>query len=99
VCRVPTKLTEEMGTQRQHRPHGGEQWRNSSVACQRGAQIVNSIETLLDFEQLTVKDVTRWLKAVEDRKQAPDPKQGAVEGKLESPVLVINDTKLLMPCV
>ena len=33
----------------------------------RYAQIINSIETLLDFEQLTVKDVTRRLKAVQDR--------------------------------
>jgi hypothetical protein len=33
----------------------------------RYAQIVNSIETLLSFEQLTVKDVTGRLKAVQDR--------------------------------
>ena len=32
------------------------------------AQIIMSIETLLDFEQLTVEDVTGRLKAVQDRK-------------------------------
>jgi hypothetical protein len=32
----------------------------------RYAQIVNSIETLLSFEQLTVKDVTGRLKVVQD---------------------------------
>ena len=30
----------------------------------RYAQIINSIEMLLDFEQLTVKDVTERLKVV-----------------------------------
>jgi hypothetical protein len=42
----------------------------------RYAQIVNSIETLLDFEQLTVKDVTGRLKAVQDREQVPDSEPG-----------------------
>ena len=36
----------------------------------RYAQIVNSIEMLLDFEQLTIKDVTGRLKAVQDHEQA-----------------------------
>ena len=35
------------------------------------AQIVMSIETLLDFEQLTVKDVTGRLKVVQDREEGP----------------------------
>jgi hypothetical protein len=48
----------------------------------RYAQIVNSIETLLDFKQLTVEDVTGRLKAVQDRKQAPDPEPATVGGKL-----------------
>jgi hypothetical protein len=48
----------------------------------RYAQIINSIETLLDFEQLTVEDVTGRLKAVQDREQAPDSEQGAAGGKL-----------------
>jgi hypothetical protein len=48
----------------------------------RYAQIVNSIETLLDFDQLTVEDVTGRLKAVQDREQAPDSEQGAAGGKL-----------------
>jgi len=48
----------------------------------RYAQIVNSIETLLDFEQPAVEDVTGRLKAVQDREQAPNSEQGAVGGKL-----------------
>jgi hypothetical protein len=46
------------------------------------AQIINSIETLLDFEQLIVEDVTGRLRAVQDHEQAPDSEQGATEGKL-----------------
>ena len=48
----------------------------------RYAQIVNSIETLLDFEQLTVEDVTGRLKAVQDREQAPNSEHDAAGGKL-----------------
>jgi hypothetical protein len=48
----------------------------------RYAQIINSIETLLSFEQLIVKDVTGRLKIVQDREQALDFKQGATRGKL-----------------
>ena len=46
------------------------------------AQIVMSIETLLDFEQLSVEDVTGRLKAVQDREQASDSEPNAVRGKL-----------------
>jgi hypothetical protein len=39
--------------------------RSSSEACQkRYAQIVNLIEMLLDFEQLTIEDVTGRFKSV-----------------------------------
>ncbi|CAD6221576.1 unnamed protein product [Miscanthus lutarioriparius] len=48
----------------------------------RYVHIVNSIETLLDFEQLTVEDVIGRLKAVQDREQAPNSEQGATGGKL-----------------
>ena len=48
----------------------------------RYAQIVNSIETLLDLEHLTIKDVTKRLKAVQDREEAPNSEQGAIGGKL-----------------
>ena len=34
----------------------------------RYVQIVNSIETLLDFDQLMLEDVTGQLKSVQDRK-------------------------------
>jgi hypothetical protein len=48
----------------------------------RYTQIVNSIEMLLDFEQLTIEDVTGWLKSVQDREQAPESDSAAVSGKL-----------------
>ena len=46
------------------------------------ALIVMSIETLLDFEQLTIEDVTGRLKAVEDHEQAPDFEPSVVGDKL-----------------
>jgi hypothetical protein len=46
------------------------------------AQIVMSIETLLDFEQLTVEDVIGRLKAVHDREEGPRAKPGTAGGKL-----------------
>jgi hypothetical protein len=46
------------------------------------AQIVMSIETLLNFEQLTVEDVTRRLKAVQDYEEGPHAEPGAARGKL-----------------
>jgi len=45
-------------------------------------QIVMSIETLLDFEQLTIEDVTRRLKAVQDHEEGPHAEPGAAGGKL-----------------
>jgi hypothetical protein len=48
----------------------------------RYVQIVNSIETLLDFDQLTLEDVTGQHKSVQDRKQAPDSDSIVVGGKL-----------------
>jgi hypothetical protein len=48
----------------------------------RYMQIINLIETLLNFKQLTVVDVTGRLKAVQDREQPPDSKQGTARGKL-----------------
>jgi hypothetical protein len=71
ACNGGTDLTEE---------HAVEKF----LRCmpKRYAQIVNSIETLLDFEQLTIEDVTGRLKAVQEREQAPDPEPGAVGGKL-----------------
>jgi hypothetical protein len=41
-----------------------------------------SIETLLDFKQLTIKDVTERLKAVQDHKEGPHAEPGAAGGKL-----------------
>ena len=41
-----------------------------------------SIETLLDFEQLTVEDVTGRLKAVQDREEGPHTELSAARGKL-----------------
>ena len=46
------------------------------------AQIVMSIETLLDFEQLAVEDVTGRLKAVQDREEGPHAEPDDVGGKL-----------------
>ena len=40
-----------------------------------------SIETLLDFEQLTVEDMTRRLKAVQDR-EGPHTEPSTTGGKL-----------------
>ena len=41
-----------------------------------------STKTLLNFEQLTVEDVTRRLKAVQDRDEGPHTEPSAAEGKL-----------------
>ena len=46
------------------------------------AQIIMSIETLLDFEQLTVEDVTGRLKVVQDHEEGPHAETGVVGGKL-----------------
>jgi hypothetical protein len=46
------------------------------------AQIVMSIETLLNFEQLIIKDVIGRLKAVHDREEGPHAKPGTAGGKL-----------------
>jgi hypothetical protein len=46
------------------------------------SQIVMSIKMLLDFEQLTVKDTTGRLKAVQDREEGPHVETGAAGGKL-----------------
>ena len=46
------------------------------------AQIIISIETLLDFEQLTIEDVIGRLKTVQDREQAPNSEHDAAGGKL-----------------
>jgi len=43
-------------------------------------QLVLSIETLLDFRQLTIEDVTGRLKAAQDRERAPESEAAA--GKL-----------------
>ena len=47
----------------------------------RYAQIINSIEMLLDFEQVTIKDMTGMLKAVQDRK-GPHTEPSTAGGKL-----------------
>ena len=41
-----------------------------------------SIETLLDFEQLTVEDVTGRLKAVQDHEEEPHTEPSTAGGKL-----------------
>jgi hypothetical protein len=46
------------------------------------ARIVMSIETLLHFKQLTIGDVNRRLKAVQDREKGPHAEMGAADGKL-----------------
>ena len=46
------------------------------------AHIVMLIETLLNFEQLTIKDVTGRLKVVQDREEGPHTEPGAAGGKL-----------------
>jgi hypothetical protein len=71
ACNGDTDLTEKRGVEKFLRR-----------MPKRYAQIVNSIETLLDFEQFTVEDVTGRLKAVQDCEQAPDSEQGAAGGKL-----------------
>ena len=48
----------------------------------RCKQIVNSIETLLDFDALTIKDVTGQLKSVQDRELADDSESVNTGGKL-----------------
>ena len=45
-------------------------------------QIVMLIETLLDFEQLTVENVIGRLKAVQDREEGPHTEPSATGGKL-----------------
>jgi hypothetical protein len=71
VCNGDTDLTEE---------HMVEKF----LRCmpKKYAHIVMSIETLLDFEQLTIKDVIGRLKAVQDREEGPHAKSGATGGKL-----------------
>jgi hypothetical protein len=46
------------------------------------AQILMSIETLLDFEQLTIKDVTGRLKAMQDCEEVPQSELAILGGKL-----------------
>ncbi|XP_066361034.1 uncharacterized protein [Miscanthus floridulus] len=46
------------------------------------SQIVLAIETLLDFEALSIEEVTGRLKAVQDREEAPHTKSSTVGGKL-----------------
>ena len=46
------------------------------------AQIVMSIEMLLDFEQLTIKDVTGRLNVVQDREDGSHAEPGTAGGKL-----------------
>ena len=41
-----------------------------------------SIKTLLDFEQLTIKDVIGRLKVVQDREEGPHAEPGAAGSKL-----------------
>ena len=41
-----------------------------------------SIETLLDFEQLIVNDVSGRLKVVQDREEGPHTEPSAARGKL-----------------
>jgi len=44
--------------------------------------VIMSIETLLDFKQLTVEDMTGRLKAVQDCEEGPHTEPGATGGKL-----------------
>ena len=46
------------------------------------AQIIMSIETFLDFKQLTIEDVTERLNAVQDREEGPHTEPSAAGGKL-----------------
>jgi hypothetical protein len=48
----------------------------------RYVQIINLIETLLNFKQLIIEDVTGRLKAVQDHDQALDSEPGTTGGKL-----------------
>lgn len=48
----------------------------------RYEQIVISIETFLDFQQLSIEDVTGRLKAVQDRERAPESESSTIGGKL-----------------
>jgi hypothetical protein len=54
-----------------------------SLRCmsKRYTQIINSIEPLLDFEQLNVEDVTGML-TVQDHEHALDSEHGAARGKM-----------------
>jgi uncharacterized membrane protein YgcG len=45
-------------------------------------QIMLSMETLLDLSTLSIEEVTRWLKAVDDREEAPPTNTVSVDGKL-----------------
>jgi hypothetical protein len=71
ACKGDTDLTEERAVEK-------------FLRCmpKKYSQIIMSIETLLDFEQLTVEDVTGRLKAVQDSEEGPDAKPGATRGKL-----------------
>jgi len=46
------------------------------------SQLVITIETLLDFEELTIEEVTGRLKMVDDRDEAPPTEPITVGGKL-----------------
>jgi hypothetical protein len=48
----------------------------------RYMQIINSIETLLDFEQLTIKDITGRLKSVQDREQVLESDSTTIDDNL-----------------
>jgi len=46
------------------------------------SQIVLAIETLLDFKALSIEEVNRRIKAVQDREEAPHTEPSTAGGKL-----------------
>ena len=62
--------------------HGDEDLTEVRAVPKKYSQLVIAIEMLLDFEELTIEEVTGRLKMVDDRDEAPPTEPITVGGKL-----------------